>query len=41
VFDDDGHAIVKRENRAVLVKTVREWLTAAFTSTSNAEAPGE
>ena len=33
VFDDDGHAIVKRENRAVLVKTVREWLVAAFRST--------
>jgi dienelactone hydrolase len=31
IFDDEGHAIVKRENRAVLVKTIGEWLTQAFT----------
>ena len=31
-FDDDGHGIVKRENRTVLVKTIREWLVAAFTT---------
>jgi dipeptidyl aminopeptidase/acylaminoacyl peptidase len=30
IFPDDGHAIVKRENRAVLVKTIGEWLTEAF-----------
>jgi dipeptidyl aminopeptidase/acylaminoacyl peptidase len=30
VFDDDGHEIDKRENRAVLVKAMREWLIAAF-----------
>jgi dipeptidyl aminopeptidase/acylaminoacyl peptidase len=32
IFDDDGHAIVKRENRAVLVKTIGEWLMEAFAS---------
>jgi dipeptidyl aminopeptidase/acylaminoacyl peptidase len=32
IFDDDGHAIVKRENRAVLVKTIGEWLVEAFAS---------
>jgi dipeptidyl aminopeptidase/acylaminoacyl peptidase len=32
IFDDDGHAIVKRENRAVLVKTIGEWLVEAFTA---------
>ncbi len=31
IFDEEGHAIVKRENRAVLVKTIGEWLTQAFT----------
>ncbi|HEV7419154.1 MAG TPA: alpha/beta fold hydrolase [Mycobacterium sp.] len=30
MFDDDGHAIVKRENRMTLVKTIGEWLTEAF-----------
>lgn len=30
LFEDEGHAIVKRENRAVLVKTIAEWLTDAF-----------
>ncbi|SEH72764.1 Dipeptidyl aminopeptidase/acylaminoacyl peptidase [Mycolicibacterium rutilum] len=30
MFDDDGHEIDKRENRAVLVKAMREWLIAAF-----------
>lgn len=29
-FDDDGHELDKRENRAVLVSTMRRWLTAAF-----------
>jgi len=29
-FDDDGHEIVKRENRSVLVRAMSEWLTAAF-----------
>lgn len=29
-FEDDGHEIDKRENRAVLRKTMCEWLTAAF-----------
>jgi len=30
VFDDDGHQIDKRENRAVLVTAMREWLVEAF-----------
>ncbi len=35
VFDDDGHEIDKRENRAVLVKAMCEWLIAAFAATSH------
>ena len=30
LFDDDGHEIDKRENRAVLVKAMCDWLTTAF-----------
>ncbi|OBI81003.1 S9 family peptidase [Mycobacterium sp. E740] len=30
MFDDDGHEIDRRENRAVLVKAMREWLIASF-----------
>lgn len=30
VFDDDGHEIVKRENRTVLVRAMSDWLVAAF-----------
>jgi dipeptidyl aminopeptidase/acylaminoacyl peptidase len=30
VFPDDGHGIVKRENRATLVNAVADWLHAAF-----------
>lgn len=30
LFDDDGHEIVKRENRAVLVNAIGRWLAAAF-----------
>jgi pimeloyl-ACP methyl ester carboxylesterase len=33
LFDDDGHEIDKRENRAVLVKAMCEWLTTAFAPT--------
>ena len=33
VFDDDGHEIDKRENRAVLVRAMCDWLTAAFAAT--------
>ncbi|MDT5237215.1 MAG: hypothetical protein QOF47_3202, partial [Mycobacterium sp.] len=33
VFDDDGHEIDKRENRAVLVGAMSDWLTAAFAAT--------
>ena len=29
-FDDDGHEIDKRENRAVLRDAMRSWLIAAF-----------
>jgi dipeptidyl aminopeptidase/acylaminoacyl peptidase len=34
VFDDDGHEIDKRENRAVLVSAMREWLVEAFAPTT-------
>jgi dipeptidyl aminopeptidase/acylaminoacyl peptidase len=30
LFDDDGHEIDKRENRAVLVRAMSDWLTTAF-----------
>lgn len=30
LFPDDGHEIVKRENRAAMVDAIREWLLAAF-----------
>ncbi|MHC9295769.1 alpha/beta fold hydrolase [Mycobacterium sp. LTG2003] len=30
VFEDDGHEIIKRENRAVLVDAMARWLTKAF-----------
>lgn len=30
LFDDDGHEIDKRENRAVLLKSMTAWLTDAF-----------
>lgn len=30
IFDDDGHEIVKRENRAVLAEAMTRWLTKAF-----------
>jgi acetyl esterase/lipase len=35
VFDDDGHEIDKRENRAVLLKAMHEWLISAFAVTSD------
>ncbi len=31
-FDDDGHGIVKRENRAALAAAMSEWLSKAFAS---------
>ncbi|MGV0716937.1 alpha/beta fold hydrolase [Mycolicibacterium sp. XJ662] len=34
VFDDDGHEIDRRENRAVLLKAMSEWLFAAFSPTA-------
>ncbi|MEO3760324.1 alpha/beta fold hydrolase [Mycobacterium sp. B14F4] len=34
MFSDDGHEIDKRENRAVLVKAMCEWLIAAFSGRS-------
>jgi dipeptidyl aminopeptidase/acylaminoacyl peptidase len=30
VFDDDGHEIAKRENRAALAGAVCDWLSTAF-----------
>ena len=33
LFSDDGHEIIKRENRAVLAATMSEWLTKAFDTT--------
>lgn len=32
VFDDDGHEIAKRENRAALADAVCDWLSTAFTT---------
>jgi dipeptidyl aminopeptidase/acylaminoacyl peptidase len=34
LFSDDGHGIVKRENRAALAATISEWLTRAFSTTA-------
>src|ERR1700732_3344553 len=31
-FDDDGHAIDKRENRAVLAAAIAGWLTQSFSA---------
>ena len=33
MFDDDGHGIDKRENRAVLTAAIAEWLKDAFSAT--------
>jgi len=33
LFDDDGHEIAKRENRATLAAAMREWLSRAFGAT--------
>lgn len=30
MFDDDGHEIVRRENRATLVEAMSHWLMSAF-----------
>ena len=38
MFDDDGHEIDKRENRAVLVKAMREWLLCRVCATSDTVA---
>jgi hypothetical protein len=35
VFDDDGHEIVKRENRTVLVRAMSGWLVAAFAASTH------
>jgi dipeptidyl aminopeptidase/acylaminoacyl peptidase len=32
LFDDDGHGIDKRENRAVLTRAISEWLNDAFSA---------
>lgn len=34
LFPDDGHEIVKRENRAAMGDAIREWLVAAFAAAS-------
>jgi dienelactone hydrolase len=34
-FDDDGHHILKHENRGALVKAIADWLIAAFMPTPN------
>jgi dipeptidyl aminopeptidase/acylaminoacyl peptidase len=34
IFDEEGHAIVKRENRAELVATIGDWLAEAFATAS-------
>lgn len=34
-FDDDGHHILKFENRGALVKAIADWLIAAFMPTPN------
>lgn len=39
VFDDDGHAIVKRENRAALVSAICGWLTTAFATSAPGAPP--
>jgi dipeptidyl aminopeptidase/acylaminoacyl peptidase len=38
-FDDDGHGIVKRENRAVLIAAIGEWLTSALATACAALPP--
>jgi dipeptidyl aminopeptidase/acylaminoacyl peptidase len=35
LFSDDGHGIVKRENRAALAVAMSEWLTNAFETTKD------
>jgi alpha-beta hydrolase superfamily lysophospholipase len=40
LFDDDGHQIVKRENRETLVAAVGSWLNAAFAATEPARRSG-
>jgi dipeptidyl aminopeptidase/acylaminoacyl peptidase len=37
LFSDDGHEIVKRENRAALADAISEWLNRAFGTTAPAE----
>jgi dipeptidyl aminopeptidase/acylaminoacyl peptidase len=34
LFSDDGHGIVKRENRAALAAAISEWLNRAFGTTA-------
>jgi dipeptidyl aminopeptidase/acylaminoacyl peptidase len=34
-FEDDGHEIVRRENRSVLVRAMTDWLSAAFAATDD------
>jgi dipeptidyl aminopeptidase/acylaminoacyl peptidase len=37
LFADDGHEIVKRENRAVLATAMCDWLTMAFAATTGSQ----
>jgi dipeptidyl aminopeptidase/acylaminoacyl peptidase len=41
LFSDDGHGIVKRENRAALAAAMSEWLTDAFAATGVLPVIGE
>ncbi len=40
LFTDDGHGIIKRENRAALAVAMSEWLTRAFDTTELGRAGG-
>ena len=35
MFDDDGHQIVKRENREALVRAIKGWLTSRIRADAN------
>jgi dipeptidyl aminopeptidase/acylaminoacyl peptidase len=39
LFSDDGHGIVKRENRAALATAIKEWLNRAFSITAPPGSP--
>jgi dipeptidyl aminopeptidase/acylaminoacyl peptidase len=33
LFDNDGHGIIKRENRAALAAAMSQWMLSAFDAT--------